>query len=50
MRAVVQRVSKASFTVEGEIISKIGLGLSVCKFSLVQFDINNAIVMVRRYS
>jgi D-tyrosyl-tRNA(Tyr) deacylase len=29
MRAVVQRVSKASVTVEGEIISKIGLGLLI---------------------
>jgi D-tyrosyl-tRNA(Tyr) deacylase len=29
MRAIVQRVSKASVTVEGEIISKIGLGLLI---------------------
>ncbi len=29
MRAVVQRVSKASVTVEGEIISKIGIGLLI---------------------
>ncbi len=29
MRAVVQRVSKASVTVEGEIISKIGTGLLI---------------------
>ncbi len=29
MRAVVQRVSKASVTVEGEMISKIGLGLLI---------------------
>ena len=29
MRAVVQRVSKASVTVEGEIISRIGLGLLI---------------------
>ena len=29
MRAVVQRVSKASVTVEGEVVSKIGLGLLI---------------------